>query len=86
MSVPISLRAWHWLPSCPPTLSWRPLGPKCYPTLAVSCAVTTWRLRVGQEPLGTPYVQGWDHVGLWSPRKEDGNTKGVTCSIFSGLP
>ena len=41
---------------------------------------------MGQEPLGTLYVQGWDHIGLWSPRKEDGNTKGVTCSIFSGLP
>ena len=86
VSVPVSPRGRCCLPWCPPTLTWRPLGPERCPTLAISCAVTTWRLRVGEEPLGTPYVQGWDQVGLWSPRKEVGNTKGITCGIFSGLP
>ena len=36
---------------------------------------------MGEESPGTPYVLGWDQVGLWSPKKgRHGKTRAVTCS------
>lgn len=36
---------------------------------------------MGEGSPGTPYVLGWDQVGLWSPKEgRHGKTRGVTCS------